>query len=151
MRASGLVWSWKWIGLAVRANRIYCKGLDEHPKFFSRTLDIRIWITQRLVCYGRQSLKKGVSALRGSFDLENELYLTRGKTVCISKILTDVHKKFSFFDFCMRASKKMVCYSPRKSSKMVGMRALELVWPWKWVELDVRSIVINRQDHHGNP
>ena len=63
--------------------------------------DVGIRITQKMVCYRTQkSSKWGVCSLRGSFDLPNESDKPWWPTVCIDKVLTDVHEKIWHFLIC---------------------------------------------------
>ena len=97
MLASRLVWPSKWVGRAVRGNRMHRKGLDRNPQKIG-IFDVRMWITQKIVCYStRKSTKWGVCSLQGSFDLLNESDGPWGPTGCIDKVLTDVHKKIWHF------------------------------------------------------
>ena len=60
--------------------------------------DFGIWITQKMVCYStRKSSKWGVCSLRGSFDPPNGPEKPWWLTVCIDKVLTDVHEKIWHF------------------------------------------------------
>ena len=60
--------------------------------------DIGIRITQKMVCYSTQkSSKWGVCSLRGLFDLPNWSDKPWWPTICIDKVLTDVHEKIWHF------------------------------------------------------
>ena len=67
-----------------------------HEKF--GIFDVGIRITQKMVCYStRKSLKWGVCLLWGSFDPLNGPDNPWCPTVCIDKVLTDVHEKIWHF------------------------------------------------------
>ena len=97
MLTSGLVWPSKWVGRAVRANRMLRQGHEGvHQKF--GIFDVGIWITQKMVCYStRKSSKWGVCSLQGLFDIQKWSEGPWGHTGCIDKVLTDVHKKIWHF------------------------------------------------------
>ena len=60
--------------------------------------DVGIRITQKMVCYStRKSSKWGVCSLRGLFDLPNGSKKPLWPTVCIDKVLKDVHEKIWHF------------------------------------------------------
>ena len=117
MPASGLVWPLKWVGQSVRSNRMHRQALDGRPQ---KILAFWRWNPNhpKMVYYStRKSSKWGVCPLWGSFDLQNGSDGPWGPTGCIDKVLTDVHKKIGIFDVGIRITRKMVCYSKRKSSK----------------------------------
>ena len=59
---------------------------------------VGIRITQKMVCYNtRKSSKWGVCSLRGSVNPPNGLDNPWWPTVCIEKVLTDVHEKIWHF------------------------------------------------------
>ena len=89
---------------------------DVHKKI--GIFDVRIRIAQKMVSYSTQKLSKwGVFSLRGSFDLQNGSNGLWGQTVCINKVLTDVHKKNGIFIVGIRITQKMVSYSTQNSLK----------------------------------
>ena len=115
MRASGLLWPWKCVELAVRENLLLSQGLNGRFTDNFGIFDVEIYITQKIGI--RISSKWVVCKLRGSFDVENGPDCSWGPTRCIAKVLKDVHNFFGIFDVEIRITQKMVCYSTRKSSK----------------------------------
>ena len=112
--------------------------------------DIGIWITQKMVCYStRKSSKWGICSLRGSFNPPNGSDNPWWPTVCIDKVLTDVHEKIWQFDVGIRITQKMVCYSTRKSSKW-GLCSLRVSFyppngsdnPW-WPTVCIDKVLAN--------
>ena len=96
-------------------------------------------ITKKIVYYSTRKLSKwDVCTLQGSFDLENGLDWLSGKTVCIDKVLMDLHESFGIFNIEISITQKMVCYSPLKSSKW-GVCVSGLVWPWKLVGAAIKT------------
>ena len=120
MLTSGLIWTSKWVVQAVMANRIHRQGLDGCPQKKFGIFEVEIRITQKMVCYStRKSSKWGVCSLRGSFDLPNWADKLWWPTVCIEKVLTDVHENIWHFLRRNPDHPKKVCYSTRKSSKWI--------------------------------
>ena len=98
MLATRLVWPSKWVGRAMRANRMHRKSSWRTSKINFGILDVGIRITQKMVCYSTwKSSKWGVCSLRGLFDLPNGSEKPWWPTVCIDNVLTDVHEKIWHF------------------------------------------------------
>lgn len=97
MHTSGVVWTLKWVGHAVRINQMHSQGnMDIHKIIrhcWCRTLDY-----QKMVCYSIHKYSKwGVCTICGLFDLENGSNLLWGPIGWTSMVLTDVNIKFWHF------------------------------------------------------
>ena len=75
----------------------YTRSWRTSTKIFC-IFDVGIRITQKMVCYStRKSSKWGVCSLRGSFDPPNGPDKPWWPTICIDKVLKDVHEKIWHF------------------------------------------------------
>ena len=93
----GSFWPSKWVERAVRANRMHRKGLkDPHKKiwyFWRRNLDH----PKNGVLYHTKIVEMRGMLASGSFDHPNKSDKPWWPTVCINKVLIDVHEKIWHF------------------------------------------------------
>ena len=105
-----------------------------------------------MVCYSTQkSSKWGVCSLQCSFDLSNGSDKLWWPTVCIDKVLTDVHQTIWHFLRRNPDHSKNGVLQHIKSVKMRRMLSSGLVWPSKWVGQAVMANLMHRQGLDGSP
>ena len=105
-----------------------------------------------MVCYSTEkSLKWGVCSIWGSFDPPNGSDKPLWPTVCIIKVLKDVHEKISHF---WRRNPDHPKNGVLYHTIIIEMRRMitsVLVWPSKWVGQAVMANRMHRQGLDGRP
>ena len=134
MLASGLVWPLKWVGRAVKANRMNRKGLDRRSNFFlhfrhrNSHHPINGLLSRTKIVEMRGMAALGLvwpSKWVGRSVRDNRMYRQGLDGIWITQ--------------------KMVSYKTRKIIEMRGMLAMGLVWPSDWIGRAVRANRMHRK------